>query len=326
MAIKIFITLFLLVHITGFTQSFSSAIPGEKNSWLIIDEQIQDPHERKIFHVDGIPDLTVMTISGDIEVIHNPDIDYVIIELYVRRGYRLLSGRNNIRNYRILFNQRGNQINATVEQRRGDSSWFRDNLDFSFQIEGPKELTSNLRTLNGSINIQGVTGHQILHSNSGNITINNVEGQIQANSAGGSVDVSYSAGQFNLRTVAGNVLMTDLRGEVRARSASGNINVIDLDGTLVCATASGNIDARFRDVTYGVHAESASGNITLMLPGNRGYQLDIRGSSINLDQMGPFDGVIRGRMANGQIGDGSIPLQVTTASGRVLLKHNSQIP
>jgi DUF4097 and DUF4098 domain-containing protein YvlB len=326
MSIKKSVIITILITISGVVLQASAALPVDTDPSFRFENLQQEPHERRVFQVDGIPDLTVLTVSGDVEVIHNPDIDEVIVELYVRRGYRLLSGRNNLRNYRILINQRGNQINATVEQRRGDSGWFSDNLNFSFLVQVPRELTSSLRTMNGSITVDGVIGNQILQSNSGNISIHNVEGQVQANSASGGIYVSNSAGQFNLRTVANGVQVEGLKGEVRARTASGNIHVNDLDGTLVCATASGNIDARFTDVTYGIHAESASGNIQLYLPENRGYQLDIRGGSINLDRMEPFDGTIRGRSASGRVGDGSIPLQISTASGRVTLRLNGQLP
>lgn len=325
MAIKKFNKAAFLIILLGWVNSDAHAYinhqPHDQS-----DTIDQEPYESKIFRVDGIPDLTVLTVSGDIEVVHNPDIDHVLVELYVKRGYRLLSGRNNIRNYRIIINQRGNQINATVERRRGDQSWFSENLDFTFQVQAPKELISNLRTMNGSISIQGATGNQIVHTNSGNISIGEVEGQVQANSAGGNVNVTDSAGQFNLRTVAGNIEVQRIRGEVRARTTSGNINMNNIDGTLVCATASGNIDANFTAVTHGVHAESASGNISLELPGNMGYRLDVRGSSINLDQLGPFDGTIRGRSASGQIGDGMIPVQISTASGRVVLMQNNRNP
>lgn len=281
-----------------------------------------EPYASKRFYLNNTANLTVFTVSGDIEVVHNPDIDHLRVDLYVNRGYSIWPGSRNLDNYRIIMMQRGDQVNATVERKTRDGGWSNDNMTFTFIVQTPKNISSNLRTLRGSVLLQDVTGQHVLHSNSGNISIDGITGQVQANSSAGSVGIDRFSGQLNARTVAGSVHIARSEGEIRIRTVSGSITGSELEGTLVCATASGNIDAGFRDISHGVHAETASGNVTLFLPRERGYALDVRGMNIDLGEMQPFQGDIRSSSAKGRVGDGSIPIQVSTASGRVVIRNN----
>jgi hypothetical protein len=316
------ITLFILLQPIGNSENYQEIHPAFHPYPTESEKFTQEPHERKKFFVDGAPNLTVFTVSGDIEVVHDPDIDHVLVELYVRRGYSIWAGRKNIDNYRIVMLQRGDQINASVQKKRSEGSWIGDNISFTFVVHTPKDLTSNLRTMDGSVLLQGVKGRNIIHTNAGNITLRDIEGEIQANSSGGGVGIAGSSGQFNIRTIVGNINIEQSKGEIRARTVSGNIMARDVIGTLVCATASGNVNASFLDVSYGIHVESASGNIELTLPGRTGYQLNARGANIDLVHFQPFDGVVRGSSASGRVGDGSVPLQLSTASGTVVLKKD----
>lgn len=322
----IFILLFLISIQNGSGESILYSQPAFYSNSHNVDKTLQEPYERRRFYIDGTPNLNVFNISGNIEVVHNPEIDHVLVELYVSRGFTLWGNKKNIDNYRILFTQRGDQINATVENRRRDKSWSRDDLAFTFIIQTPGKLGSNLRTMNGGIHLEGVNGNHIVHTNSGNITFRDIEGQVQANSAGGGIVVISSSGLFNIRTVTGNINFERSSGEIRARSASGSISGVDIEGTLVCATASGNINARFSDINIGVHAETASGNIDIQVPENRGYQLDVRGARITLDQFQSFDGIQRNTSVRGRIGDGAVQLQLTSISGSVVIKKNRLTP
>jgi DUF4097 and DUF4098 domain-containing protein YvlB len=321
-----FILLLYLCIQSGTDKSVLYSQPAFYSNSHDFDKTLQEPYERRRFYVDGIPNLNVFNISGNIEVVHNPEIDHVLVELYVNRGFTLWGNKKNIDNYRILFTQRGDQINATVENKRRDRSWTRDDLGFTFLIQTPKKLGSNLRTMNGGILLEGVHGSHIVHTNSGNITLRDVEGQLQANSAGGGIVVTGSTGLFNIRTVSGNINFEHSRGEIRARTASGSINGFDIEGTLVCATASGNINAQFSDINIGVHAETASGNIDIQVPENRGYQLDVRGARITLDQFQSFNGIQRNTSVRGRTGDGDVIIQLTTVSGNVVIKKNQLTP
>ncbi len=316
------ITLFFLMQPFGNAENFQVIDPAFHTDPTESENFTQEPHERKKFYVDGAPNLTVFTVSGDIEVVHDPSIDHVLVELYIRRGYSLWSGRANIDNYRIVMMQRGDQINASVQKKRSEGAWVGDNITFTFVVHTPKDLTSNLRSMNGNILLKGVKGRNIVHTNAGNIMLRNIEGEVQANSSGGGIGITESSGQFNIRTIVGNVNIEQSKGEIRARTVSGNISARGVNGTLVCATVSGNVNASFTDVSYGIHVESASGNIELTLPGKTGYQLDARGASIDLVHFQPFDGVVRSSTASGRVGDGSIPLQLSTASGSVVLKKD----
>ncbi|MEX0822803.1 MAG: hypothetical protein WD008_00360, partial [Balneolaceae bacterium] len=139
----------------------------------------QDPYRSRFFTVKGIPELSVFTPSGDIEVIHNPDINGVLVELYVKRGFSIWSGSKSLDNYRIILSQSRNSITASVEKKQASTGYFgSDGIQFKFVVQTPKKITSNLRSMSGHILLDGVEGRQFLQSDAGNVNLINSKGEL----------------------------------------------------------------------------------------------------------------------------------------------------
>ncbi|MCC5940436.1 MAG: DUF4097 family beta strand repeat protein [Balneolaceae bacterium] len=288
---------------------------------------IDDPYISEFFQVGSSPKISVNTINGNIDVYQNSAINGVQVDLYVERSFSLWSGTRNLDNFRIVVQKRGNQIIASVEDRsRGGSSRRGGDVQFHFVVQVPADASTDLRTINGNIDLDGANGIHYLQNQHGELSVKNSSGEIRVISATGSMDLESLRGTVFAKTVTGDINIADNEGEVRVRSTSGSIFVERMNGDLAAATTSGDIITDFTDVTSGIYLETVSGNVHLAIPSDNGY--DIKGRALRFDLTGVQQTSIsrqsqRMNERNIVLRDGDIPVQMATVSGtiRVSEKH-----
>lgn len=293
----------------------------------VTENVMDDPYRSEFFPVESAPKISVKTINGNVDVYRNSAINGVQVDLYVERSFSLWSGTRNLDNYRIIIQKRGNHIIASVEDRsRGGSARRSGDIQFHFVVQVPADASTDLRTINGNIELDGVKGTHFLQNQNGEIFVNNSGGEIRVLSATGSLKLNSLQGSIFAKTVTGEINIADNEGEVRVRSTSGSISVERMNGNLAAATTSGNIVSDFTDVTTGIYLETVSGNVNLTIPADNGY--DIKGKALQFDISGIQQASIT-RQSRGMnernivLRDGDIPVQMSTVSGtiRVLEKH-----
>lgn len=314
------IVLFLLIGITK-TLHAQQVASGMVYSFGSVSEEIQEkPYKSDFFHVRGIPKVTVHTTTGNIEVFQNPDIDGVMVDLYLERSFSLWSGKRSLDNFRIILQQQGDHIIASVEDKKLGSNSAGNDIKFHFVVQTPAKISSNLRTLNGDIFLENVEGHHFVQNQSGDVNISHSSGEIRVVSTLGNIGLDNLQGNIYAKTVNGNINADSNSGEVRVRSVSGNIIASDMTGTLVSATTSGNIYADFRDVSKGIYLETLSGDIELFLPTTNGY--NIEGNAMSYDLEGLNARTMSQRHQNHRelsvvIREGGLPVHISTMSGQI---------
>jgi hypothetical protein len=326
--IPVFIALFLVSSILD--SSFAQQIAYSKVSKTVteatsVNESQEKPYQSEFFRVRGIPKVTVHTTIGNVEVIQNPDIDGVKVDLFLERSFSLWSGRRSLDNFRIILQQQGDHIIASVEDKKSGHVPSSSDIKFHFLVQTPQKVTTNLRTFNGDILLENVEGHHFIQNQSGNITINNAKGEIRAVSTMGNIDLANLEGNVFAKTVNGNVNVISNSGEVRVRSVSGDITASGITGTLVSATTSGNIFADFMNVSKGIYLETMSGDIELFLPRTNGY--NIEGSAMSYDLRGLSESIITERHQEHRdlivvIREGGLPVHLSTLSGRIRVSES----
>jgi hypothetical protein len=284
-----------------------------------------DPHESRFFRVRGIPSIDVSTINGNIEVIYNPDIDGVQIDLYVARRFSLWSGTRSLDDFRIIMRQQGSRIIASVEERRSGSPRRTGDISFHFVVQTSGKANTQLRTVSGNISMENHDGDHFIQNQNGDIEVVYSEGKIQAVSTTGNIYLEELKGVVFAKTVSGNIDISGGTGEMRLMSVSGNIHGDALYGTLIAASTTGEVNAIFHDVSVGVSLETVSGNVSVVLPPEIGYNIAGRGMGFNyrgLDQDQISNIRQRSRDFSLTTGDGEIPVELSTVSGRVTISHS----
>jgi len=292
-----------------------------------IHETQSDLHKTKLFKVRGVPDILVNIPQGDIEVYSNPQVDGVQVDLYVRRGFSLWSGTRSLETYRITMQQRGDQIIASVEDTRASRSTRGSNVEFDIVIQVPLQASTNLRTQNGAISLNGVKGNHFLQNQMGDVTVKDSDGEIRVATTMGNVTLESLAGNIYAKSVNGTIQVDNSEGEIRLRSVTGNIKADNIKGTLVSGTTTGNIDADFNSVTMGIYVETVSGNINLAIPSTTGYTIEGKAMRFNfngLNQESVTSRNIRSGQATIVIGEGNLPVNLSSVSGLVSVRESNQ--
>jgi len=239
-----------------------------------------EPFKTERFPVDEAIELSVFTLSGNVEIFENPDIDHIRIDLYVDRGFSLWSGGANLDNYRIIFQRTRGRIIASVEPRRSESRvWKGDDITFSYIVQTPVDISSRIRNTKGDIYARNLKGNHLIQATVGNLYLENLEGEINAYSASGNITAQRMRGELNAKTTNGNITVTNSNGEVRLRTVTGSVEAINGRGTFIAATTTGSITAQLYSVGEGSYIETVTGSVNLTLPAELNYSIQASGSN-----------------------------------------------
>jgi len=159
-------------------------------------------------------------------------------------------------------------------------------VTINYEIEGPKHLDLDLRTVNGSATANG------------------------------------SEGKVNAQTTNGNLALDGGRGQMQLRTQNGNIHatLLELRYEGLFTTTNGNIDVQFGEGQAPLTATSTNGNVDLRLPADLSGALDARttnGQVCAAADLGTMDTVKR-TLVEGPIGTGGdVQVRVHTLNGNV---------
>jgi hypothetical protein len=164
-----------------------------------------------------------------------------------------------------------------------------------------------------------------LSTASGDIEVVNVAGDLTASTASGDVTVSQFLGNATANTASGDTKITNVQGEIHANSASGDVTILGAAGLVSAQTASGDIKVEISRVEGSGEMKfaSASGDVTVTVPGQIGALVQMSTGSGNIKSDFPInveDTPGHGKKASASLGNGTITLKMSAASGDIQLK------
>lgn len=158
--------------------------------------------------------------------------------------------------------------------------------------------------------------------------------------------LSGTEADVTLKTVSGDITVDSVTGAVRVSSTSGNVDAHRLDGTLTVNQVSGQVTAlqsKLQEVHINnvsgnltldltssesrISSKSVSGDVTVRVPGGRGWDMSIKSVS--------GDAVVDGRsivsrgpgksVGHATDGDCATVLETKSVSGNVVLLRQDQV-
>jgi DUF4097 and DUF4098 domain-containing protein YvlB len=136
------------------------------------------------------------------------------------------------------------------------------------RVAVPRNTNLNVLSGDGSIKIEAVEGHIVLHTNDGSVTGARLGGDIQIRSGDGTIRLTDTSGKLDLETTDGSIGVEAKPTVLRARTGDGSIRA-----TIQADTA----------MTDNWDLTTSDGNVTVTLPGAFNTDLDAETS----------DGVVR---------------------------------
>jgi hypothetical protein len=254
----------------------------------------------KSFTVSNRASVRVDTNDGSVSVTTG---DTKQVEFRVEyHGYVLNKSLN------IESNQQGDEVELTA---RIPNQWH-----FSIgtirrlhiEVRMPKDADLQVRTGDGSIKADGVSGTIDLHSGDGSLTVSSLKGAVRLHTGDGSIEGS------------------DLDGKCDAVSGDGRIHIAGRFDVLSAKSGDGSVGV---DALHGSKLESGwsiisgDGSIDVSLPGDLPVNIDASTGDGHISSDIPItvEGIISKSRVRGKMNGGGSTLTIHTGDGSIHLKQ-----
>jgi Putative adhesin len=256
----------------------------------------------KTYTVSGRPRVHVETDDGSVRI-STGDIKQVEIRVDYS-GYKL------DHDLQVSTSQSGDSIDVQAKTHGGSFfSWGGHHTSLRVEIHMPREADLTVRSGDGSIEVDSVSGNIDLTAGDGSITAYSLkgntrfhtgDGHIEARGLDGQVDASSGDGHVSVEGRFDNLKIRTGDGSVTARANPGS----KLNGGWTINTGDGSVDLEIPgDLQANIEASTQDGHISLGLP------ITVEGTFSSSRIQGKLNG--GGQTLTIRTGDGSIHLNKT---------------
>jgi hypothetical protein len=231
------------------------------------DNNKNEPFSTKSFANQSIKDVEVETSGGNISV-ESTSADKSRIEVFVwpSNGKKSSSvSKDEIQKkldefYDLKIDLQGGKLTAIAKSK--SRKWDRNNsLSISFKVFVTTNVSTNLTTSGGNINLMAVTGQQKITTSGGNLNIDRVKGKLKGTTSGGNINVKDCDEIIDLTTSGGNINADNCKGDTKLVTSGGSISLANMSGNTEAVTSGGNVRG---DIISGdLQAHTSGGNIDL---------------------------------------------------------------
>jgi hypothetical protein len=272
-----------------------------------IDHEGYIAREEKRFPVETTVDLHLYTFDGGVEV-RSWDRPEVFVEVE-KRG----QDQDAVSKIEVLAERTGNRIQVEARQpgKRSFVVGAFTSPSARFIVSVPKKTNLVVRSGDGSILVERVTGRLELRTADGGIRTIETAGELLAESGDGTIQLEEIAGRVEIRTNDGSLRVTGVPAVLRARSGDGSVFVRVRRGAVMTedwmvATEDGTVSVELPD---GFDADIEAD------PGSDGR------ARSDLTLVNVSGGTRSERVLRGRLGQGGHRLVLRTADGVIRLTN-----
>jgi hypothetical protein len=292
----------------------------------------------KTFDLNQPGTLNAKSSGGGVQVkIH--DQNQVVVQLFIRKNGRLLAPSDPaiddvLENYNLEIGKDGSAITANIERKLRNNPW--QNTGISLTIIVPREMSCNVSSSGGGLNISGVKGTHDFSSSGGGVHLEDITGTTTAGSSGGGVTATSQNGDVHLSSSGGGITVDDANGNVYAHSSGGGVHLSNIHGDVdagssgggvsvtgeagyVRATSSGGpVRVNISNLSKELYLQSSGGGIdaTIKNGENLGLNLDLSSDKVNIE-LHNFSGKVEKNRVKGTLNGGGIPVYMHSSGGNV---------
>ena len=256
--------------------------------------------------------------------------------------------------YNLEIGLNGGKLTAIAKSK--SRKWDRKNsLSISFKIYVPQSVSTQLSTSGGNIVLSRLQGEQKITTSGGNLVIDHVKGKLKGTTSGGNIQVKDSEEEIQLTTSGGNILADNCKGSIKlttsggsvslnklsgnteattsggnvhadgfngdlqAHTSGGNIAINGLSGNLATGTSGGNVQVAITNPGKNIKIRNSGGDISLILPADKGYDLELNARKIKTGSLKNFNGKMDEGEISGQLNGGGSKIDVDGHNGNLSL-------
>ena len=278
-------------------------------------------------------EIHLSNIAGDITISRGGGGDATLEIVKTARGRSPEDAKELLNLVQVEITERGPraEVKTRYPHHEDGRRHGRRNMDVSvsFTLTAPEGTRVSASSISGSLSASDIKGDVALESVSGSVRIANAGRIAAAKSISGDVEIADTEieGQLEASSVSGQVTIRGVKARsLEAGAVSGNVLVQDVTCERIEAqTVSGDVQFAGDLVRAGRYELSShSGNVTVALSGNTGFEVEATSfsGSVRSDLKLQSEGDDRRRhqrTLRGVHGDGSAVLDLTTFSGSIVI-------
>ena len=319
----------------------------------------KEPYLTRSLTKEAIQNVYARTSGGSIQVT-GLSTGETRLEIYVTpNGNNVAISKEEIKkrmdeDYDLTVSISDNKLSVIAKPRDRNMNWKRQ-LSISYKIFVQQNVSTDLATSGGSINLSDLNGNQGFATSGGSLHLERLSGNIKGRTSGGSIDVSDCSNNIDLRTSGGSIKAEDCSGRIKLATSGGSLRLSDLDGTIEAKTSGGSIhgdnikgelvthtsggSVNLKDMSCSLEASTSGGsvnveitrlgkyvrlsnsggNINLQIPDKQGIDLKLYANKITVSALNNFSGRKEDDEISGSLNGGGIPVNVRAGSGRITL-------
>jgi DUF4097 and DUF4098 domain-containing protein YvlB len=198
-----------------------------------------------------------------------------------------------------------------------------DKINLEATLSLPKHLALIAKTSGGHITANQLKNSQKFHTSGGHITLSDIEGTTNAQTSGGHITGNRILGDITMTTGGGHIKLQEPNGNLEAKTGGGHIEIENAEGSISAKTSGGNISSTIKSAKNHLRFSTSAGNISLSLPDDIAANLDITGTSVNLDDKFNFNGSKNKGSITGTLNGGGLPIVINCGYGNINISTNN---
>ena len=276
------------------------ALPAVLVSFLLSAMAAQGDDWARQYALKGRPELHVVTDDGSVKI-ETSDGNQIVARV-TTQGWRI--GPDEVT---VTESQVGDRVSIEVRLPKGRFNMF-GHRTISVALGIPREADIDVRTGDGSVTVQPVSGRVSIVTGDGSIAAEGLHGEIRLHTGDGSIRASGLDGGLEADTGDGHM---DVRGRFERLELSTG------DGGIAAEVDAGS------KLSAAWSLRSGDGGITLRLPDGLDADLDAHtgDGNISLDFPVTVSGTVGRSTVRGKLGAGGPPLRLRTGDGSIRLQR-----
>ncbi|MFT7035149.1 MAG: hypothetical protein ACJA2S_003671 [Cyclobacteriaceae bacterium] len=307
----------------------------------ILFAQDDIPSINKTFLMPSSGSLYVESSNGSV-IVEGSDREDAKVMAYVRYEGKILSVDDAMLselrgNINIIIEKNGSSVKAKAIRVAKGKPW--NQVEVSFTVYVPNEMSCELKSTGGGINVSGVLGIHHFESNGGLIIMDHITGATTAESSKAGIKASNQKGSIRMESGGGGISLTGSKGDVIVRTSSGGIRLEKVDGridaisnggalsimgvatSVVAESSGGGISIDISGLTKKVELKTSGGGIDALFRESKelGLDLDLKSRNIDMD-VENFLGTSKKDRVDGLLNGGGIPVYMRASGGSISVK------
>jgi hypothetical protein len=208
----------------------------------------------------------------------------------------------------IDSNQHGDEVELIAHIPAGFHISLGTTRRLHIEVRMPKDADLQVRTGDGSIKANGVSGNIDLHSGDGSLTVGSLKGSVRLHTGDGSIEGNNLDGKCDATSGDGRIRLSGRFDVLSAKSGDGSVGVealrgSKLDSSWSISSGDGSIDVAVpADLPANIEASSGDGHISSDIPIT-------------------VEGVMSKSRIHGKMNGGGSTLTIHTGDGSIHLKQ-----